>query len=185
MTPRIQGLLLRFLDSSELKKIRADRPVRRADVRVIAATNRNLRGLVAKGVFLKELFHRINMIQLAVPSLRDRREDIPLLIEHFLARAARNNVHGLRHIAPAALACLCEYAWPGNLAELESVIERLVVTVSGKCARVEDLPAEIRWHRHAIFPRPKPDRRRTPRSTFSNVSVLRRQRKTGLHDTLP
>jgi transcriptional regulator with GAF, ATPase, and Fis domain len=162
MTLRMQGLLLRFLETGELQKVGADHTVGRVDVRVIAATNKNLRDLVAQGVFREDLFYRINVIHLAVPSLRERKEDIPLLIEHFLASFTQNNGHhSVRHIAPDAFSLLCEYRWPGNVRELENVIERLVVTGRGESARVEDLPPEVRAHQSGVSMRPKRERRRT------------------------
>src|SRR5205814_6888508 len=138
MTLRMQGLLLRFLETGEIQKVGAERVGMAPNVRVIAATNRNLRDLIAQGAFREDLFYRLNVIHLVVPPLRERREDIPLLIEHFLHNfsnggGSRNgNGNGLqyivREITPDAIAALREYGWPGNVRELENVIERLVVT---------------------------------------------------------
>jgi transcriptional regulator with GAF, ATPase, and Fis domain len=162
MTLRMQGLLLRFLETGELQKVGADHTVGRVDVRVIAATNRNLRDLVAEGTFREDLFYRINVIHLTVPSLRDRKEDIPLLIAHFLESFAENDAHNtVKGIAPDAFALLCKYPWPGNVRELENVIERLVVTGRHELARVEDLPPEVRAHQNTVPVRPKRERRRT------------------------
>src|SRR4029077_14767804 len=94
MTLRMQGLLLRFLETGELQKVGADRIVGRGDVRVIAATNRNLRDLIAQGQFREDLFYRLNVIHLIVPPLRERREDIPLLIDHFLRNFMTANGNG-------------------------------------------------------------------------------------------
>ena len=97
MTLRMQGLLLRFLETGELQKVGADRAMGRVDVRVIAATNRNLRDMIAQGTFREDLFYRLNVIHLIVPPLRERREDIPLLVDHFLdhfTRQRRLHRHG-------------------------------------------------------------------------------------------
>src|ERR1051325_7298720 len=182
MTPRMQGLLLRFLETGEVQKVGSDRIDKRVNVRVIAATNRNLAEMVTQGLFREDLFYRINVIHLSVPSLSARREDIPLLVQHFLdrfnARAQANagkngngNGNGLGHgngngssnghsngngqdagaqrqiTVPAdVLALLQQYNWPGNIRELENVVERLVVTGRTDVVTINDLPAEIRAH---------------------------------------
>ncbi|HSL22769.1 MAG TPA: sigma-54 dependent transcriptional regulator [Vicinamibacterales bacterium] len=160
MTLRMQGLLLRFLETGELQKVGADGVVGRVDVRVIAATNRNLRQMIADGTFREDLFYRLNVIHLAVPALRDRREDVPLLIEHFLANCRGHNGHGVPAISPEAMALLADYSWPGNVRELENVIERLVVTGRERIILPEHLPMEIRAHRRWNA-RPVRERRRT------------------------
>lgn len=172
MTPRMQGLLLRFLETGEIQKVGAERVAMASNVRVLAATNRNLRELIALGQFREDLFYRLNVIHLVVPPLRERREDIPLLIEHFLTAFARardeseanGNGHGhaparLCEMAPSAIEALCEYSWPGNVRQLENVIERLVVTARGDGIRLEELPLELRTPTNGI--RPKRERRRT------------------------
>jgi transcriptional regulator with PAS, ATPase and Fis domain len=128
MTLRMQGLLLRFMETGELQKVGADRIAGRVNVRVIAATNRNLRDMITEGTFREDLFYRLNVIHLVVPPLRERREDIPALIDYFMHRFTRNNGHPVKFISPDANKLLCEYSWPGNVRELENVIERLVVT---------------------------------------------------------
>src|SRR4029079_17946638 len=128
MTLRMQGLLLRFMETGELQKVGADRATARVNVRVIAATNKNLREMIGQGTFREDLFYRLNVIHLTVPPLRERREDIPELIEHFLDRFIRNNGYIGNALSPEALKMLTEYAWPGNVRELENVIERCVVT---------------------------------------------------------
>ncbi len=158
-TLRMQGLLLRFLETGELQKVGADRAAGRVDVRVIAATNRNLRDMIAQGSFREDLFYRLNVIHLVVPPLRERREDIPPLVHYFLERFNRK-AEIVRTITPAAVAALAEYAWPGNVRELENVIERLVVTCRSENIAPEDLPAEIRSHRGANV-KPRKERRRT------------------------
>jgi two-component system response regulator AtoC len=160
MTLRMQGLLLRFMETGELQKVGADRAAGRVNVRVIAATNRNLRDMITEGTFREDLFYRLNVIHLTVPPLRERREDIPSLIEYFLAQFTRNNGTPVHGISPEAIKLLSEYAWPGNVRELENVIERLVVTGRNDTVIPDDLPMEIRMQQ-GIGLRPKRERRRT------------------------
>ena len=159
MTLRMQGLLLRFLETGELQKVGADRATAVVDVRVIAATNRNLSVMIADGGFREDLFYRLNVIHLVVPPLRDRREDIPILAEHFLRRFSHNG-STVRQLSPETIQALREYPWPGNVRELENAIERLVVKARTEVATVEDLPVEIRAQRGVAL-RPKRERRRT------------------------
>jgi DNA-binding NtrC family response regulator len=160
MTLRMQGLLLRFLETGELQKVGAEGGGRIVNVRVIAATNRNLREMITQGTFREDLFYRLNVIHIVVPPLRDRREDVPLLLSHFLERFIGVNNSAIGHVSPAAIKALTEYSWPGNVRELENVIERLVVTVRGKTVELDDLPSEIRVH-DPVAIRPKRERRRT------------------------
>jgi transcriptional regulator with PAS, ATPase and Fis domain len=160
MTLRMQGLLLRFLETGELQKVGADRIAGRVDVRVVAATNRNLRDMIGQGTFREDLFYRLNVIHLVVPPLRERREDIQQLVTHFLDRFTRHAGGPARTITPGAMAALLEYSWPGNVRELENVVERLVVTGRSEAIAPEELPLEIRTQR-GISARPKKERRRT------------------------
>jgi transcriptional regulator with PAS, ATPase and Fis domain len=160
MTLRMQGLLLRFMETGELQKVGADRIAGRVNVRVIAATNRNLRDMITEGTFREDLFYRLNVIHLVVPPLRERREDIPVLIDYFLSRFTRNNHHPVKSISSEANKLLCEYSWPGNVRELENVIERLVVTGRTESVMPESLPMEVRMQQ-TIGLRPKRERRRT------------------------
>ena len=156
----MQGLLLRFMETGELQKVGADRAAGRVSVRVIAATNRNLRDMITQGTFREDLFYRLNVIHLTVPALRERREDIPLLIAHFLTQFTRDNGHVVKGLAPDTMRFLCEYSWPGNVRELENVIERLVVTGRTEQVAPEELPSEVRMHQ-GVGLRPKRERRRT------------------------
>jgi transcriptional regulator with GAF, ATPase, and Fis domain len=160
MTLRMQGLLLRFLETGELQKVGSDRTSGRVDVRTIAATNRDLRAMIADGRFREDLFYRLNVIHLVVPPLRERREDIPGLVGHFLSRFSKNGSAHVKAIAPDALTALCEYPWPGNVRELENAIERLVVKTRTETASLEDLPLEVRIQRNVSL-RPKRERRKT------------------------
>lgn len=170
MTPRMQGLLLRFLETGEIQKVGAEQVAMANNVRVIAATNRDLRELITLGQFREDLYFRINVIHLVVPPLRDRREDIPLLVDHFMRSFAAHVTSGdvagsqllgpvVTEITPDAMRALQEAAWPGNVRQLENVVERLLVTARHDRIDVQDLPPEVR----APFPTRKPmkDRRRT------------------------
>ena len=159
MSLRMQGMLLRFLETGELQRVGADRVGRRIDVRMIAATNRLLPEMVAQGQFREDLYYRINVINIHVPPLRDRRDDIPLLVDHFFENMGRSN--GSRpSISPEVYAALSQYHWPGNVRELANVIERMLVSGSGLAIGADDVPIEIRTQ-PTISLRPKRERRRS------------------------
>jgi len=160
MTLRMQGLLLRFLETGELQKVGADGGGRVVNVRVIAATNRNLRDLISQGTFREDLFYRLNVIHLEVPPLRERREDIQLLVEHFLQMFTQDGGSVVRSISPEAMNVLTRYSWPGNVRQLANVVERLVITGRDMVATLDDLPADVRVQEGVGF-RPKRERRRT------------------------
>jgi transcriptional regulator with GAF, ATPase, and Fis domain len=159
MTLRMQGLLLRFLETGEIQRVGSDRSNARVDVRVIAATNRDLRLLISENKFREDLFYRLNVIHLEVRPLRERRADIPALIEHFLGRATRNGDIAWQ-VSPEAMAVLVEFPWPGNVRELENVVERILVKARGAIITVDDLPTEVRVKRGVTL-RAKRERRHT------------------------
>lgn len=144
MSLRMQSLLLRFLEAGEIQRVGADRRQSSVDVRVIAATNCDLAERIAAGTFREDLFYRLNVIHLHVPPLRERREDLPALIDFFLARLARQNHVPQPSLDPAALAALCAFSWPGNVRQLKNVVELIVVRNQNGTIRVGDLPAEVR-----------------------------------------
>ncbi len=160
MTLRMQGLLLRFLETGELQKVGADGGGTHINVRVIAATNRNLREMITQGTFREDLFYRLNVIYLVVPPLRERREDIPALVNHFRAQFAAINRSPITGVTPEAMKALMAYSWPGNVRELENVMERMIVTVQGDMIDVGHLSSEIRVQ-DPVALRPKRERRRT------------------------
>ncbi len=163
MTLRMQGLLLRFLETGELQKVGAFGESKSVNVRVITATNRRLRDMVTQGLFREDLFYRINVIQLVVPPLRERKEDIPLLVEHFVQQSVSNPHSQGRaslEFMPDAMTAMMDYAWPGNIRELRNVVERLVVNGRSGLVTVEELPPEIR-SRQSMLARPIRERRRT------------------------
>ena len=142
MTLRMQGLLLRVLETGELQKVGADHPTIRADVRVIAATNRNLPELVREGVFRADLYYRLNVIHVHVPPLRERREDIPLLADYFLRRAA-TQADVECSASPEFYEAVQNSDWPGNVRQLDNIMQRLAVSSSGHVLTPADLPADI------------------------------------------
>jgi DNA-binding NtrC family response regulator len=130
MSPTLQAKLLRVLQEREFEPLGAERS-QRVDVRVIAATNRDLPQLVALGKFQDDLFYRLNVIPIEIPPLRERREDIPALVEHFIRKHAQRTGRRIERIDDDALAGLLRYEWPGNVRELENTIERAVVLSQG------------------------------------------------------
>ena len=126
----VQAKLLRVLQEREVEPLGSERSVR-VDVRVIAATNRDLRRLVDEGRFQDDLFYRLNVIPITVPPLRDRLEDVPLLVEHLVAKHAARNGRRIDAIEEGVVALLQEYEWPGNVRELENTVERAVVLTTG------------------------------------------------------
>jgi transcriptional regulator with PAS, ATPase and Fis domain len=159
MTPRMQSMLLRFMETGELQKVGADRPAMRVDVRVVAATNRNLREMVAHGTFREDLYYRLNVIHLVVPPLRERREDVRPLIDYFF-RTFSQDYDRPKTVANDTMKLLLAYSWPGNVRELRNIIERLVVGVRGDTISAEHLPMEIQLH-NAVGVRPLRERRRS------------------------
>ena len=160
MTLRMQGLLLRFLETGEIQRVGADGGARHVSVRVIGATHRNLREMIAQGTFREDLYYRLNVIQIAVPPLRERRQDIPELVDHFLNKFVAANRSPITGVSAEAMKALAAYSWPGNVRELENLIERMVVAVPRATIDVPDLPPEVRSQEHVAF-RPRRERRRT------------------------
>jgi len=142
MPPKTQVDLLRLLEQRELRRLGGESLIP-IDVRLIAATNRDLDELVTEGRFRQDLYYRMNVVPLRIPPLRERRDDIPLLVEHFLQQAQQRHGRQSRRIAPAAMRRLCDYAWPGNVRQLRNLMERLVVTVESPTVHAEDLPQEF------------------------------------------
>ena len=132
-----QIALLRVLQEREFERVGSNHPIR-VDVRLIAATNRDLSAAVAAGTFRQDLFYRLNVFPLAVPSLRQRAEDIPLLVEYFVGRFAKGNGKHLRNIGRQTLELLRAYPWPGNIRELQNVVERAVILSEGDTFVVDE-----------------------------------------------
>jgi transcriptional regulator with PAS, ATPase and Fis domain len=126
----VQSKLLRVLQEREFEPLGSERS-ERVDLRVIAATNRDLRQMVADGKFQEDLFYRLNVIPIALPPLRDRRDDIPALVDHFIRKHAQRTGRRIERIEDTALDTLKQYDWPGNVRELENAMERAVVLSTG------------------------------------------------------
>ena len=143
ISPETQAKLLRVIQEREFMRLGGTEQIK-VDVRIVAASNVDLLTLVREGRFREDLYHRLNVIHLQLPPLRDRREDVPALLAHFLDRYCQENSKPLRHFTPAALKLLMDYDWPGNVRELENVVERAVVLSTQERVDVDLLPESIR-----------------------------------------
>jgi two-component system response regulator HydG len=144
MTPALQAKLLHVLESGAVRAVGANKE-RTVDVRVVAATHRDLRERVAAGAFREDLLYRLDVVTIEVPPLRRRKDDIPALVTHFLARAKEKHPKSpVESVAPEALARMIDHAWPGNVRELEHVIERGVLLSTSASLGVADLPPAVR-----------------------------------------
>jgi DNA-binding NtrC family response regulator len=142
IAPAAQAKLLRVLQEREFEPLGAERTVK-VDVRIIAATNRDLRKLVADGLFLEDLFYRLNVIPIHVPPLRERREDIPPLVDHFIRAHASRAGKRITGITPAALELVSSAPWPGNVRELENAVERAVVLTRHALVQLDDIAPAV------------------------------------------
>ena len=138
----LQTKLLRALQQREIERLGGGRTVR-VDVRVVAATNVNLRQAVRERRFREDLYYRLNVVPIAVPPLRERRDDIPLLVDHFLVKYAREFNRDVRGVSDGALEVLARYDWPGNVREMENIIQRSVVLAGGPVLQLQDLPLDL------------------------------------------
>lgn len=146
MSPPLQVKLLRILQEMEFERVGGSHTLK-VDVRVVAASNRNLKDEVASTRFRADLFYRLNVVHVPIPPLRERTDDIPLLVNHFLSKYAAEGGASRVEMDPEALHLLLEYPWPGNVRELENVIERAVILCNGERISPKDLPPEIRGAR--------------------------------------
>jgi len=142
MSQGLQVKLLRVLQEMEFERVGGTRTIK-VDVRVVAASNRDLKEEVEAGRFREDLFYRLNVVHLHLPPLRQRQEDIPLLAAHFIKKYVQENLRDKTRITPEALQVLIHYAWPGNVRELENVMERAVILCSNNTITPQDLPAEL------------------------------------------
>jgi two-component system response regulator AtoC len=143
MPAKTQIDLLRVLEQREVRRLGGERVIP-VDVRLVAATHRDLDQLVREGKFRSDLFYRLSVVPIRVPPLRQRRQDIPLLAHHFLQQAQQRYRRPAKQLAGSAMKALCDYDWPGNVRQLRNCMERLVVTVETPTIHLEDLPEEIR-----------------------------------------
>ena len=142
ITLSMQTKLLRFLQDHEIKRVGGTESLK-IDVRIIAATNQQLEPLVREGKFREDLFYRLNVVSITLPPLRERREDIPLLANHFVRKYTEEHKKSISHISPEALGILTQYSWPGNVRELENTIERAVILTVHPIILPEDLPQKL------------------------------------------
>ena len=160
ISPAVQVKLLRVLQERSVERLGGQRVIP-VDVRIVAATNRNLEEMIRLNQFREDLYYRLNVVPLVLPPLRDRREDIPLLVDHFIDKFNRDNARSVT-LAPGVLDLLVEYEWPGNVRELENMVERLVVMARGERVAVEDVRKAMTLY---------------PRSGQTEVFSLERSRK--------
>ncbi len=163
MSLKTQAKILRILQEQKFERIGGSKSIE-IDVRVIAATNRDLSQEIKKGNFREDLYYRLNVIPFRVPPLRERKEDIPLFIDFFLGELAWESGRERKELSPEAIQLLCSYSWPGNVRELKNLVERLIIMTPGKKITVEDIPqlfredAEREEVRLAQFPDPGSDK---------------------------
>src|SRR2546425_692930 len=143
MRPETQAKILRVLQEREFERVGGNRTLK-VDVRILAATNQDLEAKVRSGTFREDLYYRLNVVAIALPSLADRADDLPLLIEHFLAAVATRLKRESKRLSPEAYRTLCDHEWRGNVRELEHALEQAVALASGSEIQVDDLPASVR-----------------------------------------
>jgi len=149
IAPAIQVKLLRVLEEWKFERVGGQETLE-ADIRLVTATNNNLKQLAQEGKFRNDLFYRLNVVTITLPPLRERRDDIPLLARHFLQDFALENNRKIKDISPDALAALMSYDWPGNVRELRNVIEQMVVLGHETTLTLRDLPASVRQNERSI-----------------------------------
>lgn len=142
MSPKLQVKLLRVLQEKKIERLGSEKAIP-VNIRIIAATNRNLEEEVAEGRFREDLYFRLNVIPISLPPLRERKEDLPLLAEHFLKKFCEREEVPLRRLSEEALQILLNYTWPGNVRELKNLMERLVILSEEEIIRKEDLPEHL------------------------------------------
>ena len=178
MPPSLQAKLLRTLQSGEIRPVGSTQAVT-IDARVIAATHRDLALLIRQGAFREDLYYRLNVISVPLPPLRERREDVPLLAEHFLARFAERQGRALR-LGADAMDRLLRYAWPGNVRELENAMERAAILAAGDVVTAGDLPPHVSAGL-ALGQAPAPDAARTLAEAERALIVQAVERAGGNH----
>ena len=151
----LQAKLLRVIQCREFRKVGGKHPIK-VDVRITAATNKDIRAMVAAGSFREDLYYRLEVIPLVLPPLRDRKEDIPLLVDHFIEKFNRNNKKQIRGLSSKTMGILLRYHWPGNIRELENCIERAAVMADGDILDLEDLSQVLKPIAGAAFPAATP-----------------------------
>jgi len=151
MSPALQVKLLRILQEQRFEKVGGTKTIH-TDVRIIAATNKNLTVAINKGRFREDLYYRLNVIPIKVPALKKRKSDIPLLIDFFLKRSQKGKTKKIRGFSPQAMDAMLDYEWPGNVRELENAIKRLTVLCDSEIVNLDDLPEHIEQNSRSIDP---------------------------------
>jgi DNA-binding NtrC family response regulator len=154
MSLPMQAMLLRFTETGEIQPVGVDSPVGRTDVRLITATNRDLREQIAAGAFREDLYYRLNVIQICIPPLRNRDTDVVLLFRHYIQQASEAHQLPCPELTPEAEQLLLSYSWPGNVRELRNMTERLALRDSSRPISADDLPADVRQGRVAAAAAP-------------------------------
>jgi DNA-binding NtrC family response regulator len=137
-----QAKILRFLEEKEFTRVGGAKTIK-VDVRLITATNKDLPQLLRKGNFREDLYYRINVVPIIIPPLRERKEDIPMLLDHFIRKFNKENTKNVKGVAKGALELMMSYEWPGNVRELENLIERLIALTSNEYIQAEELPFSL------------------------------------------
>lgn len=181
VTPAFQLKLLRVLQEGEIQPLGGRKPIK-VDVRVLAATNRNLARMASEGEFRQDLYYRIRVVPVVLPPLVDRMEDVPLLVDHFIRRLALKTGKNVRAISPKAMSAMCEYDYPGNVRELQNILERIFVLCHGPRIELKDLPEEILGHKTRVMKveaelalRRKPSERRVLKSSMASSGQRSRE----------
>jgi two-component system nitrogen regulation response regulator NtrX len=177
MSQKTQAKVLRVLQEQEVERIGSARTIK-VDVRVIAATNKNLEEAIQRGDFREDLYFRLNVIPIVVPPLRERREDIPLLVQHFARLTSEEHNLKPRRIDAAAMDALQRYRWRGNIRELRNTVERVMIMAAADVVRIDDLPAEIRGGAVAAVSAPA-EQVISPQPAFAGAA------STSAHDSRP
>lgn len=186
MSPRLQVKLLRVLQERQLEPVGSSKTIT-VDVRIVAATGRDLRTEIRAGRFRQDLFYRLNVIPIHLPPLRDRREDIPLLVDHFLEKYNREANRQVTQMPREVLDALLAYSWPGNVRELENCIERAVVMSPDNAVSLELIPEEIREGRPDFLSNPDAEKAADPQSELRHAVVrflVSRNDPSGIRDAL-
>jgi DNA-binding NtrC family response regulator len=168
------------LQDGEFQRVGGSEAIR-VNVRILSATNQNVEELVKTGRFRQDLYYRVNVFPIRVPPLRERAEDIPLLVDHFIEVANRKLRKAIRGMSPAAMSVLMTYAWPGNVRELENVVQRTMVVAKSDIVELDDVPRELRGDNDAS-PRKPNDLRGLARASTELVekqTILDALAKTG------
>ncbi len=181
LSPGIQAKLLRVIEEREFKKVGGTETIK-VDIRLIAVTNRDLNKAVKEGMFRDDLFYRLNVVTIFVPPLRERREDIPLLANHFLDKYNTRSKKEIKDISPEVMDIFMRYDWPGNVRELENIIERAVVLETGETILPQDLSQQMQIQKLKERPSDR-DTLASSIKTAEREKIIETLKQTGWHKT--